>query len=104
MSAERQKRKSFKALLAGPEPVLLHAIYDGFTARMVERFGYPAAFLSGAALSESRIGYPDVGLMRADETLGRLPPAIDLHRSRIARRRRHRLWQCRHRLSPDARI
>jgi 2-methylisocitrate lyase-like PEP mutase family enzyme len=69
MSAAQQKRESFKALLAGPEPVLLHSIYDGFTARMVERFGYPAAFLSGAALSESRIGYPDVGLMRVDETL-----------------------------------
>jgi len=49
--------------------LLLHAVYDGFTVRMVERFGYPAAFLSGAALSESRLGFPDVGLMRVDETL-----------------------------------
>lgn len=49
--------------------MLLHAVYDGFSTRMVESFGYPAAFLSGAALSESRIGFPDVGLMRVDETL-----------------------------------
>ena len=48
---------------------MLHAVYDGFTVRMVERFGYRAAFLSGAALSESRLGFPDVGLMRADETI-----------------------------------
>ena len=62
-------RPNLKKLLAGPEPVLLHAVYDGFTVRMVERFGYRAAFLSGAALSESRLGFPDVGLMRADETI-----------------------------------
>ncbi len=66
---QQQKRKTLKALLAEPDVVLLHAVYDGFTVRMVERFGYPAAFLSGAALSESRLGFPDVGLMRVDETL-----------------------------------
>jgi len=66
---QKEQRKSLKALLAGPEPLLLHAVYDGFTVRMIERFGYPAAFLSGAALSESRLGFPDVGLMRVDETL-----------------------------------
>lgn len=65
----RETRVSLKTLLAEPEPLLLHAIYDGFTARMVERFGYRAAFLSGAALSESRLGFPDVGLLRVDETL-----------------------------------
>jgi 2-methylisocitrate lyase-like PEP mutase family enzyme len=64
-----QKRPNLKALLAGPKPLLLHAVYDGFSVRMVERFGYQAAFLSGAALSESRLGFPDVGLMRADETI-----------------------------------
>jgi len=64
-----QKRANLKSLLQGPEPVVLHAVYDGFTVRMVERFGYQAAFLSGAALSESRLGFPDVGLMRADETI-----------------------------------
>lgn len=63
------QRRDLKSLLNGPDPLLLHAIYDGFSARMVETFGYPAAFLSGAALSESRIGFPDVGLMRVDETL-----------------------------------
>ena len=64
-----QKRANLKKLLRGPEPLLLHAVYDGFSVRMVERFGYPAAFLSGAALSESRLGFPDVGLLRVDDTL-----------------------------------
>lgn len=66
---QQQKRTSLKSLLAEPDVLLLHAVYDGFTVRMVERFGYRAAFLSGAALSESRLGFPDVGLMRVDETL-----------------------------------
>ena len=62
-------KTSLKDLLAKPDLLLLHAVYDGFTVRMVERFGYPAAFLSGAALSESRLGRPDVGLMGMDEAL-----------------------------------
>ena len=56
-------RPSLKAMLSEPDPVLMHAVYDGFTIKMVERYGYRAAFLSGAALSESRLGLPDVGLM-----------------------------------------
>ena len=67
--AARENRKSLKRLLTEHEILLLHAVYDGFTVRMVERFGYPAAFLSGAALSESRLGRPDVGLMGMDESL-----------------------------------
>lgn len=66
---QTSQRPDLKSLLNGPDPLLLHAVYDGFTTRMIEKFGYPAAFLSGAALSESRLGFPDVGLMRADETI-----------------------------------
>jgi 2-methylisocitrate lyase-like PEP mutase family enzyme len=62
-------RPSLKAMLSERDPVLLHAVYDGFTVKMVERYGYRAAFLSGAALSESRLGLPDVGLMGVEETL-----------------------------------
>jgi 2-methylisocitrate lyase-like PEP mutase family enzyme len=65
---QRRARPSLKSPLAQPEPLLMHAVYDGCTVRMVERFGYPEALLSGAALSESRLGYSDVGLMRVDET------------------------------------
>lgn len=60
-------RRSLKSLIGEAGPLILHAIYDGFTARLVERFGYSAAFLSGAALSESRLGWPDVGLMGMEE-------------------------------------
>ena len=64
-----QGRPSLKAMLSEPDPVLMHAVYDGFSIKMVERYGYRAAFLSGAALSESRLGLPDVGLMGVEETL-----------------------------------
>ena len=64
-----KSRPSLKAMLSEADPVLMHAVYDGFTIKMVERYGYRAAFLSGAALSESRLGLPDVGLMGVEETL-----------------------------------
>ncbi|MGH8617586.1 MAG: isocitrate lyase/PEP mutase family protein [Burkholderiales bacterium] len=58
-----------KALINAPELLMLHAVYDGFTVRLVEKFGYQAGFLSGAALSESNLGLPDVGLMGMEENL-----------------------------------
>jgi 2-methylisocitrate lyase-like PEP mutase family enzyme len=58
-----------KKLIHDPDPLLLHAVYDGFTVRLLEKFGYQAGFISGAALSESNLGRPDVGLMGMEENL-----------------------------------
>lgn len=58
-----------KKLIHDPDPLLLHAVYDGFTVRLLEKYGYQAAFISGAALSESNLGQPDVGLMGMEENL-----------------------------------
>ena len=42
-------------------------IYDGISARLVERMGFDTAFLSGAGISNSRIAQPDVGIMGLSE-------------------------------------
>jgi len=44
-------------------------VFDGFSARLVEGRGFVAALVSGAGLSESRLGRPDVGLMGLHENL-----------------------------------
>lgn len=67
--AGKSPGKRLKDLIKAPELLMLHAVYDGYTVRLVERFGYQAAFLSGAALSESNLGWPDVGLMGMEENL-----------------------------------
>jgi len=58
-----------KALINAPRILVMHAVYDGFTVKLVEQFGYQAGFVSGAALSEANLGKPDVGLMGMEENL-----------------------------------
>jgi 2-methylisocitrate lyase-like PEP mutase family enzyme len=48
---------------------VLPGIFDGLSARLVESLGYKAAFITGAGLSESRLGVPDIGLMGLAESL-----------------------------------
>ncbi|HTS20429.1 MAG TPA: oxaloacetate decarboxylase [Casimicrobiaceae bacterium] len=58
-----------RALVGAPEILVLPGVYDGFSARLVERMGYPAAFVTGSGVSESRLGQPDVGIMGLDENV-----------------------------------
>lgn len=65
MSAARQLRE----LLGEPGPILAPGVYDCISARIVERAGFPAAFISGSAVTASLLGYPDVGLQAMPEIL-----------------------------------
>lgn len=42
-------------------------VYDAFTAVLAERAGFRAAYLSGGALTNARLGAPDIGLLTLDE-------------------------------------
>jgi carboxyvinyl-carboxyphosphonate phosphorylmutase len=53
----------FRELLAGPEPVLAPGAYDALSARLVERAGFPAVYMTGFGASASLLGRPDVGLL-----------------------------------------
>jgi len=58
-----------KELIAAPHILVLPGVFDGFSTRLVERAGYPAAFITGSGVSETRLGQPDVGLMGLDENV-----------------------------------
>src|SRR5947209_19854064 len=60
-SAGRRLRDAWAA-----GPVLLPGVFCPLVARIAERQGYPAVYLSGAALSAS-LGLPDVGLVTLTE-------------------------------------
>ncbi|MEQ8406170.1 MAG: isocitrate lyase/phosphoenolpyruvate mutase family protein [Oceanicaulis sp.] len=51
----------------GGAPVLAPGVYDAFSALMVERAGFTAAYLSGASIAYTQLGRPDLGLMSAKE-------------------------------------
>lgn len=61
--------RQFKDLMNAPAILIQPGIYDGYTARLVERAGFQAASISGAGVSESRMGWVDRGVMTFDENL-----------------------------------
>jgi 2-methylisocitrate lyase-like PEP mutase family enzyme len=61
---------NLRRLIAAPEIAVLPGAYDGFSARLIERAGFAAAFVTGSGVSESRLGRPDVGLAGLAETVG----------------------------------
>jgi 2-methylisocitrate lyase-like PEP mutase family enzyme len=58
-----------RALLAAPGIVVAPGVYDGFSLRLVAQMGYKTAAISGAGLSESNLGWADVGIMGYTENL-----------------------------------
>ena len=63
------KGRQFKDLMNAPEILIQPGIYDGYTVRLAEASGFAAASISGAGVSESRMGWPDRGIMTFDENL-----------------------------------
>ena len=58
-----------RGLLEAPKILVMPGVFDGYSARLVERAGFSAGFISGAGLSEARLGQPDVGIMGAETNL-----------------------------------
>jgi len=58
-----------KAMLKGDDIILMPAVWDGFSAKVVEAMGFKAALISGAGLAESRLGVPDVGILGLADNL-----------------------------------
>lgn len=61
-----------RELIARPGPLLAPGIYDCISAKVVAASGYDAAFVSGAAVTASVLGYPDVGLQTMPEILSQV--------------------------------
>lgn len=52
-----------RELLAADEIIVMPGCYDCMSARLIERAGFKAAFMSGFTVAASRIGMPDTGLI-----------------------------------------
>lgn len=62
----------FRELMARPGAVVAPGVYDCVSAKAVQAAGFDAAFVSGAAVTASVLGYPDVGLQTMPEILGQV--------------------------------
>jgi 2-methylisocitrate lyase-like PEP mutase family enzyme len=61
--------RRLRDLLAAPGILICPGIYDGFSARLVEQAGYKTAAISGAGVSETNLGWADVGIMGYEENV-----------------------------------
>jgi 2-methylisocitrate lyase-like PEP mutase family enzyme len=60
---EPSKARRLRELLTTARPVVSPGVYDGYSALMVQAMGFKTAATSGAALSNSVLGQPDIGLL-----------------------------------------
>src|SRR6201993_4895549 len=65
----RSPAAKLRALLAAPGIMVAPGVYDGFSLRLVEAAGYRTANITGAGVSESNLGWADVGIMGYAENL-----------------------------------
>ncbi len=56
-------------LLASPGIIAMPGVFDALSARLAERAGFKAVFMSGFMVSAARIGMPDTGLISYNEML-----------------------------------
>ena len=66
-----------RKLLKEGSTVVAPGVYDGLTARLVEKAGFPAAYVSGGAVARGS-GIPDLGLVSLAETAARLEQIVDV--------------------------
>lgn len=59
--------KGLRQLLESDEGVHAPGAYDAFSALLIERAGFDALYLSGASISYSLLGQPDIGLVSMAE-------------------------------------
>lgn len=64
-----ERRKLFRKLMTSPEILVLPGVFDGYSTRLVEQSCYPAAFITGAGISEAHMGWADVGVMGFRENI-----------------------------------
>jgi 2-methylisocitrate lyase-like PEP mutase family enzyme len=67
-----KKTTLHRRLIEAEEILVQPGIYDGFSARMAEACGFRSASISGAGLSESTLGWADVGLLSYEANVARV--------------------------------
>ena len=70
---------SLKRALLGTDAVVAPGVYDPLTALMAQQAGFSAAYISGASISYTMLGRPDLGFV----SLSQLADAVERMRQRV---------------------
>ncbi len=66
----KSRAQCLRDLIAAGDLIIAPGVYDGYSARLVEAAGFESAATSGAAVSNSRLGIDDIGVMDLAENVG----------------------------------
>ena len=69
MAETKTKARRMRELLESGRLVVSPGIYDGYSARLVEKAGFLACSTTGAGVANSRLGQPDIGIMSLMENV-----------------------------------
>lgn len=75
------RNRKLRALIERRQILVAPGVYDAYLARCVERAGFEAAYVTGAGVSHSRLGVPDLGLVsfsEMQEQAARIADAVDI--------------------------
>lgn len=67
---------ALRTLIAGDTIVVAPGVYDGMSARLVQRAGFAAVYATGGGIARS-MGYPDLGLLGLTEVADRLAVIVE---------------------------
>src|SRR3954463_5063675 len=65
------KARVLRDKLAKGEFILAPGIYDGISARVADKMGFPALYMTGYGATASALGLPDAGLATYSDMVGR---------------------------------
>jgi 2-methylisocitrate lyase-like PEP mutase family enzyme len=65
-----------RQLIADGDVVVAPGVYDGLSARLAARAGFPALYATGGGIARS-MGYPDLGLLSPREIVDRLANIVE---------------------------
>lgn len=66
---QTSKAEQYRAYVNSGEFIVAPGIYDGYSARLVEKAGFKCAATSGAAISNAILGIDDIGVMGLRENV-----------------------------------
>ncbi len=72
------RNRRFAAGLAAGGTIVAPGAYDCITARLVEKAGFPAVYVTGSGVSMSLLGAPDIGVVSFSEVLERITRIADI--------------------------
>ena len=65
----QSKSVQLRSMLKDDKLIVAPGVYDGISASVTNKMGFPALYITGAGIASSRIGKPDVGLITMTEMI-----------------------------------